>query len=545
MSRERLATSIDQLVELAQSGHPEQALAEVERELAGTPAHDRAGLHFAKCVAQHVLGDHAASAATAAAGAVVAGAAGRDGWRAALLAMRAQQLLDLGNALPPGVGPIDLADLSASFDEGEVLRDLAEAQIAMSRGVADACERVAAYCTMAETYARFRLYELAVPMYLGTYRDRDADLLAPEAPVVQQLNLAALHLTWASELIRVGLDEDAADHCRRVAAYAVVAGQVAAGDHTDIWAERARLFAGCAAAHGPDPMPAVVAADHSLAALHEVGAEFERALTAPFLALAESRAGRPGDAFRRVEAALAAIGPGTDPRVVAATRHAQLVLLAAGGEAGARAGLAYGQTLSVALWRQRARRLAGAEEVLRYERLRRDHEEVSRSSDVDVLTGASTRRSFEARADQLEARRREQAAPVCVLVVDVDGLKQVNDGHGHLAGDAVLRAVGQALTGCTRDGDMVARFGGDEFVALLSAEAGNGRRVAERMLRAVRALDRPPGVTARPTVSIGVARTGADRSLDATLAAADRAMYVAKRSGGDDVNVAELVPGTA
>ena len=530
--RDQLSQRVDVLVEQAQSGGAREALIEVDRALEAG-GDDQPGLHYAKAVALHALGEHTAAAGAAGTGVEVATAAGRDGWRSALLAMRALQVLE---AVDTGwvVTQIDLEDGSAVFDEGAIVRDLAEAQVAMALGTTDVWERVCAHCVLAEAYTRLRLYELAVPMYLGSYLASDAPLLAPEAPVVQQLNLSTLHLTWAAELGRVGLVKEAGEHVRQAGEHARLAQRVAAGDHAELWAARGRVFASCAASQGPDPVAGVRACDAALEVLPAGEDGFERALTAPFLALALRRAGRVGEGLDRVEAALEALPPDADPLVAAATRYAHLVLLA-DTDPGARAGLAYGEVLSVSLWRQRARRLSAAEEVLRYERLRSEHEEVARSSEVDVLTGTATRRSFDRRVAALEARRRDHGTPVCVVVVDVDGLKGINDGSGHLAGDEVLKATGQALTACTRGGDLVARFGGDEFVALLSAEAASGVAVAERMLAAVRAQEPVGGLSSPVTVSIGVALTGADRSLSATLEAADRAMYVAKRSGGDAV----------
>jgi diguanylate cyclase (GGDEF)-like protein len=362
--------------------------------------------------------------------------------------------------------------------------------------------------------------------------------MPPEARVVQQLNLSTLHLTWALELHQVGLVHEADAHSAEALERALEAEWSAAGPHRDVWAERARLFAACARTLGPDPLAGVSQVRRSLAALEPVGADYERAFSAPVLGLALAAAGLLVEGLLVVGQALAAAGPGADPVVLASTQRAQLVLMSSTSE-GARAGLDLAETLSSALWRQRARRLSAAEALLRYEILQAEHEIVSRDSDVDALTGTAARRALDRRMATLSGRSDEERASVCVLVIDLDGLKTVNDSLGHLAGDLVLSVVGQALTGSLRGEDLVGRFGGDEFVALLCTEARDGAAVATRMLAAVRKVAWPDEFTVRPSMSIGLAVADADVRLDDALAAADGAMYLAKRSGGDTLRVAD------
>jgi diguanylate cyclase (GGDEF)-like protein len=141
---------------------------------------------------------------------------------------------------------------------------------------------------------------------------------------------------------------------------------------------------------------------------------------------------------------------------------------------------------------------------------------------TDPLTGLPNRRAFEDRVANLG----EGAGPTALLILDVDSFKQINDSRGHEAGDRVLIRVAEALVEAAREGDFIARFGGDEFAALLPATAiGDARRLAERLRHAVAEADREDPVT----VSIGVAALEGD--LRGALLRADSALYEAKKSG--------------
>ena len=161
-----------------------------------------------------------------------------------------------------------------------------------------------------------------------------------------------------------------------------------------------------------------------------------------------------------------------------------------------------------------------------YDRLRGEHERVARIAEIDSLTGVANRRAFDRAVESLGHSVDDRR--VAVLLVDLDTFKQVNDTHGHAAGDAVLRAVAEVVAGQVRDDDLVARIGGDEFGALLTgAGASAAKAVAQRMVDAIDAMP-DCGVT----VSIGVA-SGTAAEILTLLRAADSAMYVAKRAGGN------------
>jgi len=149
----------------------------------------------------------------------------------------------------------------------------------------------------------------------------------------------------------------------------------------------------------------------------------------------------------------------------------------------------------------------------------------------DALTGLPNRRCFQDRLDQeLRAARRGQTSGA-LLVIDLDGFKGINDTYGHDAGDAVLRELARRMVAAVRAVDTVARFGGDEFVALLPHIDESGARVVARKLRAVliREIELPTGMITLDA-SIGLAcypRDGLD--AQALLHRADQDMYASKR----------------
>jgi diguanylate cyclase (GGDEF)-like protein len=157
---------------------------------------------------------------------------------------------------------------------------------------------------------------------------------------------------------------------------------------------------------------------------------------------------------------------------------------------------------------------------------------------TDVLTGLPNRRYFDEFCNLLSERRRsEDELDFGVLMVDVDWFKRINDTFGHGVGDEVLRAVGRAIAGAVRDGDVPARFGGEEFAILLrNASRHAALEVAERVRLAVCQLDlhewRVPGVSVSVGVAVGARR---DEPISDLLEQADRALYRAKRGGRNQV----------
>lgn len=155
----------------------------------------------------------------------------------------------------------------------------------------------------------------------------------------------------------------------------------------------------------------------------------------------------------------------------------------------------------------------------------------------DPLTGVLNRAGLEQQIAALQAMPEASAYPLALVFVDVDHFKRINDGHGHEVGDAVLRQFAQLLRGNLQRVDHVARWGGEEFLLLLpQTEAAEAAAVAERLRACMHAAPWPEGLQVR--ASFGVAACLPAQRLDDTLRAADRAMYRAKMSGRDRVELA-------
>jgi len=169
------------------------------------------------------------------------------------------------------------------------------------------------------------------------------------------------------------------------------------------------------------------------------------------------------------------------------------------------------------------------------EQLAEAHVRLAHLAYHDHLTGLPNRAQFQEHLDVALERARREGSSVAVLFIDLDGFKQVNDDHGHAAGDAVLRAVGERLSAARRGGDVVARLGGDEFLMLVSL-AGTDREALEALFDRVREqLHRPvdvEGVRMEVAGSVGAAIFPDDAETgDELIRAADLAMYDLKQRG--------------
>ena len=153
----------------------------------------------------------------------------------------------------------------------------------------------------------------------------------------------------------------------------------------------------------------------------------------------------------------------------------------------------------------------------------------------DGLTGLANRGSLIEAIDRALARAARNGTTVALLFIDLDAFKDINDTTGHLAGDGALAEIGARMKRSVRADAVVARLGGDEFAILLEDLAGpeGAIAVAERVRQAIERPLRIGGTEYRVSASTGIAiRTDATPTADDLLAAADRAMYAAKRAGG-------------
>lgn len=149
----------------------------------------------------------------------------------------------------------------------------------------------------------------------------------------------------------------------------------------------------------------------------------------------------------------------------------------------------------------------------------------------DALTGLLNRRAFDDLARPIHEMARRSQRPYCVTAIDMDGLKHVNDSEGHAAGDRAILAVAKRLKACKRSSDILARYGGDEFMMLLpETDAAGGRNMMERLIDALR--------DDQQSISIGIAfYPEHGDSFEELLRRADSAMYFSKTSGGNCVSV--------
>jgi len=167
------------------------------------------------------------------------------------------------------------------------------------------------------------------------------------------------------------------------------------------------------------------------------------------------------------------------------------------------------------------------------DRFEREHD----ASRHDALTGLRNRRSFLEAWEEALQRSRRSGKPMSLVLGDLDHFKRINDTHGHACGDAVLRAVAQAIRNSVRAQDVVSRWGGEEFMLLLpDTDLVGARHVAESTRLAIKALRVEHGGSPfEVTLSLGVCEHRPERSMEETIAEADAALYQAKQEGRDRV----------
>jgi len=178
--------------------------------------------------------------------------------------------------------------------------------------------------------------------------------------------------------------------------------------------------------------------------------------------------------------------------------------------------------------------------MLLFGRLDRMHTRLMRLSQTDGLTGLANRRRFMEVLQAEVARRHRTGRPLCVVLIDIDHFKHVNDAHGHLAGDAVLRDLAALLIASVRaPSDLPARLGGEEFALILAdTPEDEALVVCERLRERVAAQTYPgDGTPLHITISLGLGEVASD-DVGRIMSDVDRALYCAKEAGRNRVSLA-------
>lgn len=168
-------------------------------------------------------------------------------------------------------------------------------------------------------------------------------------------------------------------------------------------------------------------------------------------------------------------------------------------------------------------------------------EELRRMATTDELTGLANRREVLAGIDRMIAASQRHSRPLTVAILDIDRFKQVNDTHGHPAGDEVIRTISAMALTMMRKQDLVGRLGGEEFIiAMPDCDSHSALLACERLREAVAALPivLSHGATLKVTLSTGIAQLGHGEDRTRLIVRADEALYSAKNTGRDRVLLA-------
>ena len=155
---------------------------------------------------------------------------------------------------------------------------------------------------------------------------------------------------------------------------------------------------------------------------------------------------------------------------------------------------------------------------------------------IDPLTGAKNRAGMQAALKREIELSHRHDSPMCIMLLDIDHFKRVNDNFGHAGGDFVLQAVVQCIQETIRGSDMLFRFGGEEFLIMLSNTAIEGATLlAERIRQKIEGLSFAPHRTLQITASLGISALQQNEALDAFFERTDKALYTAKENGRNRV----------
>ncbi|GAB1643663.1 diguanylate cyclase [Krasilnikovia sp. MM14-A1259] len=431
----------------------------------------------------------------------------------------------------------------ASADMADVLSRMGRLeeglhQLAAAMTTLESCPRdawyFAAMSSVAEASRWAELYELADQATTAEPRSEITDHMRR---VIRDLQRAEALLEWGLRLDHVGRREEAEVRFRDVIALTRPWLDPDADPDSQLGSDQAMLGAllACGLAKTGAAAEARELAVSVIPDLHADGRHFDARLAHLAYGLALSSMGKYDKAARELIAAeqLCALAGAARHRLIF---QFELALVAAESEPSmaTRHLLAAVRAHAEQLWRLRLDRVAMLRQARRRVQLEADHKTADTAAQTDPLTRLANRRGFDRRMATLTADARTVNDPLCLLLVDVDNFKQINDTFSHAIGDAVLREIGHTLRSECRASDLPARFGGDEFGVFLATDMATATRIAARMRTGIRDHDwHKIALGLRVTVSMGLAPLLPGMTSDELFAAADSQLYAAKRAGRD------------
>jgi diguanylate cyclase len=181
--------------------------------------------------------------------------------------------------------------------------------------------------------------------------------------------------------------------------------------------------------------------------------------------------------------------------------------------------------------------------VVEVNKLKKELEQSKREAKTDTLTGLANRKAFDELVNKVTVDADGSGLDVCLLFCDLDNFKDINDKHGHLVGDQVLKVVANTLKDSVKGRDLVARYGGEEFsIILLNTSLQNAKGLADNIRKEVasKRIQRKDTQESlgQITISFGVARYVPSEGVESFMQRADRALYMSKRKGRNCVSEA-------
>lgn len=378
------------------------------------------------------------------------------------------------------------------------------------------------------------VYEAAEEV-IGRAASAIRESASPHEITLQLMNRVKMLLGWGLRLERIDEYDESAEKFRTAASMAVAAE----GPFTE------SLFPRKAGVSAVDQVGVLASAQalHSPSAdqidrlrqLHETtGFPGDTEIVAIALARCLDTAGRRGEALDVLRQARETLTDTSQPsmRLNIARELARLDTSPDYASGASQSLIDYATRLESEMWSLRESQIATLNARREHERLSAEHGAITQQALQDPLTGLPNRRALDEKLRQLASSA--DAQPLAVALVDLDGFKGVNDKQSHAEGDNVLRVVASTLRDALRGDDLVARYGGDEFIVLLPGTPASAAKMAlGRAVKSVAGL--PHHLSHGVTLSIGLVSLRPQERGEQVLARADAAMYQAKRGGGNQV----------